>query len=321
MARNTTTSSTALVFPGQGAQYVGMGRQLWEHSPIGRCLFATADEALGYALSEICFAGPAETLDTTIVAQPAILTVTVACLLVAREQGLLPTEHSPLLMAGHSMGLLSALVAAEALDFAAALRLACERGRLMQACAETYPGGMAAIVGLDRDALSSICAAASQLGTVVPANENSPGNIVISGEVAALEYAMDQARRQGARLVQRLAVSLPAHSPLMSEAEARFQHIVERTELRPPVAPLLSNISARPLVNPAELQRELCDHLSRPVRWTDMVRNAIDLGVDTFVELGPRPVLSALIRRIERRAVNVNCCEQALVGEIIKSCS
>lgn len=312
----TTAAGVALVFPGQGAQYVGMGRQLWELSATARQLFAMADALLGYRLSHICFEGPEETLNTTIVAQPAILTVTVACLVVAREQALLPEQQTPLLVAGHSMGVLSALVAAEALDFATALQLTHERGRLMQESAEQHPGGMAAIVGLDRTVLEAICTEAGTLGTVVPANENAPGHTVISGENAALEYAMDQARRQGARMVQRLTVALPAHSPLMRDAEARFQRIVDQTTLHPPVAPLLSNISARPLWSSSELRRELGEQLSRPVRWTSMVRTAVALRSDTFIELGPRPVLTALIRRIDRGVRNVVLCERTLVSEI-----
>lgn len=296
---NSMKARIAFVFPGQGSQYVGMGKQLYDTSTAARRIFDQADAILGFSLSTLCFEGPQEELDDTINAQPAILTFCVACLEALKERfGPLGYIGAPSLVAGHSMGEFTALVAAGVLDFEDALKLVRERGRLMKETAEYRPGGMAAVIGLDEAALAEVVQEAQIEGVVTLANANSPGQTVLSGEVVALQRAMDLAKARGARMVQRLAISIASHSPLMQQASQNFGELVSRINLRPPEVPLIANISAQALTTVEELRIELSEQLTRPVQWTRSVQMMVAEGVDTFVEIGPKQVLSGLIKRI-----------------------
>jgi len=305
----------AFVFPGQGSQYVGMGRDLYEAYPEARAVFDEANEILGFSLSKLCFEGPAEELNDTINTQPAIFTMSVACLKALNPLfSLNPlSSPNPLFVAGHSLGEYTALVAAGALDFADGLKLVRERGRLMKEAGEKNPGGMAAIIGLDAGTLEGICQEASG---VQIANYNSPGQIVISGHREALERAMGLARERGAKRVIPLAVSIAAHSPLMRPAAEEFRRAVETTPFRRARIPLVANVTARPIVEPEEVREELVTQLTSPVRWVESVERMIEGGVDTFVEIGPKSVLTGLIRRIDRSVRTVNVGDAAGVEVI-----
>jgi [acyl-carrier-protein] S-malonyltransferase len=289
----------ALVFPGQGSQFVGMGQELQAASPAAKAVFAQADEILAIPLSEIIANGPADELEDTINAQPAILTASVAALEAVRER--LQAKDStvtPVAVAGHSLGEFTALVAAGALDFPTALKLVRERGRLMKEAGTEAPGGMAAVLGLDDDTLAAACAEASGDGVIVIANANCPGQIVISGEVAALERAMQLAKERGAKRVARLGISIASHSPLMANASAKFAEAVREAPIQDPSIPVIANVTAQPLRTADEIRTELSYQIERPVNWTGSVKTMVDLGVDTVIELGPGTVLSGLIKRI-----------------------
>jgi [acyl-carrier-protein] S-malonyltransferase len=296
---NSMKARIAFVFPGQGSQYVGMGKQLYEASPAARRIFDRADTILGFELTKLCFDGPQDELDDTFNAQPAILTYCIASLEALKERfGPLGYIGAPTLVAGHSMGEFTALVAAGVLDFDDALKLVRERGRLMKESGEQRPGGMAAVVGLDEATLAEVVEEAQSEGVVTLANANSPGQTVLSGEVAALQRAMDLAKARGARLVQRLAISIASHSPLMQQASQHFNEMISRINLHPPQVPLIANISAKALTTVEDLRAELSEQLTRPVQWTRSVQAMVAEGVDTFVEIGPKQVLTGLIKRI-----------------------
>jgi [acyl-carrier-protein] S-malonyltransferase len=309
---NSMKARIAFVFPGQGSQYVGMGKQLYDASPAARQIFEQADAILGFPLSQLCFDGPQDELDDTYNAQPAILTVSVACLEALKEKfGPLGYLGTPSLVAGHSMGEFTALVAAGVLDFEDALKLVRERGRLMKESGELHPGGMAAVIGLDEQVLAEVVREAQSEGVVTLANANSPGQTVLSGELPALQRAMELAKARGARLVQRLAVSIASHSPLMQPASLNFNELLSRINLRTPQIPLIANISAQALTSVEELRTELSEQLTRPVQWTRSVQEMVSRGVDTFVEIGPKQVLTGLIKRItpDSRPINLTDAE------------
>jgi [acyl-carrier-protein] S-malonyltransferase len=310
---NSVKARIAFVFPGQGSQYVGMGKQLYDTSPAARRVFDQADAVLGFPLSQLCFEGPQEELDDTINAQPAILTVSIACLEALKERlGPLGFVAAPSLVAGHSLGEFTALVVAGVLDFEDALKLVRERGRLMKETSAENPGGMAAVIGLDDATLEEVVQEAQSAGIVTVANANSPGQSVLSGELAALQRAMELAKARGARLVQRLAVSIASHSPLMQQAATRFNSVVSQINLRPPQIPLMANISAKALTTVDELRTELSEQLTRPVQWSRSVQEMVANGVDTFVEIGPRKVLSGLIKRINSDARPISLSDEEL---------
>ncbi|MBA2755081.1 MAG: ACP S-malonyltransferase [Chloroflexia bacterium] len=301
-----TPVTMAMVFPGQGSQFAGMGREIMAASGAARAIFAEADDILGIALTRLCHDGPAKELEDTYNAQPAILTVGVATLAAIRERAAEAGRTiEPAVVAGHSLGEFTALVASDAFDFADALRLVRERGRLMREAGELSPGGMAAVIGLDDEALAAVCAGAASEGLVAIANANCPGQTVISGEVPALLRAMDLAKAAGAKRVARLAVSIASHSPLMAEASAALGEAVAATPMRPPRVPVIANVTARPMTTPEEIRAELRQQMERPVQWTDSVRTMAGMGMTTVIELGPGQVLSGLIKRIDRTLVTL----------------
>jgi len=310
----------AYVFPGQGSQYVGMGKALYEASGAARRVFHQADEVLGFKLSQLCFEGPAEELEDTINAQPAILTVSLACLEAIRERldALGQKWQPPRFVAGHSLGEYTALVAAGALDFSDALRLVRERGRLMKEQGDHRPGGMAAVIGVDRGTLELACerAARDTGGIVSVANANSPEQFVISGELEALDRAIELIKEAGARRVFPLRISIASHSPLMQQAAMRLAEIIDRSPLRDPQVPVVTNLAGQVRTSADHIRDELASQMVAPVEWVGSVRQMVENGVDTFVEIGPGEVLSRLIRRISSdvKAISLNDAVVALLG-------
>jgi [acyl-carrier-protein] S-malonyltransferase len=296
-------SGTALVFPGQGSQEVGMGRHLVEAFPQARRVFDEADAILGFSLSSLCFEGPKEVLDDTVNTQPAIFVTSLALLRVLEAQKKLkpPAMPTPAMAAGHSLGELTALVAAGAIDFAPGLRLVQERGRLMRLAGERSPGRMAAVLKMSDAEVEKACSeVADQTGKAVQiANYNSPGQVVISGDQEALSRVCELLRERGARRIIPLAVSIAAHSPLMATVVQEYRAAVDATPLRMPHMPVVANISGRPLLSVDEIRDELAGQFTWPVRWTDSVQWMIEQGVTCFVEVGPKDVLSKLVRRID----------------------
>src|SRR5512143_977942 len=288
----------AFLFPGQGSQFVGMGRELAEAYPEARSIFAQADDVLGFALSRLCFAGPEAELMDTVNAQPAILTHSIAT---ARIIEKVAPEIKPAWVAGHSLGEFSALVAAGSLSFEDAVKLVRERGRLMKDAGAANPGGMAAIMPLGRDVLDEVCQEASTLvgRPVQVANDNSPGQIVISGDNTALEKAMELAKARGAKRVIRLQVSIAAHSQLMKMAAQSFRAALDAVAFAASSVPVVGNVYARP-IDVVDVRDELEAQLASPVRWTESVQYLAQQGVATCLEIGPKDVLAGLVRRIEK---------------------
>jgi [acyl-carrier-protein] S-malonyltransferase len=302
----------AYLFPGQGSQHVGMGRNLYTDVSSARAVFEQADDVLGVRLSQLCFEGPEEQLNDTHNTQPAILATSVAALRALEEMD----AGSPAYVAGHSLGEFSALVAAGALSLEDGLRVVRERGRLMKQAGDENPGGMAAIIALDRNVVSEACAAAqSQTGEYVGiANDNCPGQIVISGTVTALERAMALAQEAGAKIVKRLAVSIGAHSPLMADAATEFRRVLEATPFQTPSVPVVANATASPLTDPAEIREAVARQLTSPVHWTDSMRWLLGQGMTRFVEVGPKNVLSGLMKRIDRSVERLTTEEMLTQG-------
>ncbi|HEV7605046.1 MAG TPA: ACP S-malonyltransferase [Candidatus Limnocylindrales bacterium] len=290
----------AFVCPGQGSQAVGMGQALAADSPAAAAAFAAADQALGVPLSELAWGGPAERLDLTENAQPAILASSMAILAALRErwaaEGL--TAPVPAFIAGHSMGQYSALVAAGALGLEDGVRLVRERGRLMQASGQGRDGAMAALIGLDDERLPELVAEASRQGVFVVANRNAPGQVVVSGERRAVEAGADLARTLGAKRAIVLPVSVAAHSPLMAEAADGMRAALADVAFHDPAVPLLANANARPITTAEAARTELIEHLTAGVDWVRAVEKMVAAGVATFVEIGPGRVLTGLIKRI-----------------------
>jgi [acyl-carrier-protein] S-malonyltransferase len=293
-------SSLAFVFPGQGSQAVGMGRALAQASAAAAAVFAEADAALGEPLSRLAWTGPADELDLTVNAQPALLAASIAFLRALeerREAGGRP-PLAPAFAAGHSMGQYSALVASGVVSLHDGMRLVRERGRLMQASGEGSPGAMAAIIGLPDERLPELVAVGAAHGTFGVANRNSPGQVVVSGVRPAVEAAAAAAKGLGAKRAVVLPVSVAAHSPLMVEAAAGMRAALAGVEFHAPAVPLLANADARPLTTADACRTELVDHLTTGVDWIAAITAMRSAGVDRFVEVGPGRVLSGLIRRI-----------------------
>lgn len=291
----------ALQFPGQGTQFLGMGRDLADRFPEARQAFEEADAALGVPLSRVMWEGPEDALTATLNAQPAILTHSIAVYrVVAARIG------DVALAAGHSLGEFSAYVAAGAIRFADAVRAVRRRGELMHESGEARPGTMAALLGLDDDAIERVCREASTSDAVcVPANFNAPGQVVVSGDVAAVERAIELARSAGARRAMRLNVSGAFHSPLMSVAETGLAEALDGIPFESPAFPVVSNVTAEPVREADEARRLLVRQLTAPVRWTAGIRTMRAAGVERFFELGPGAVLTGLLRRIDRGAEGV----------------
>ena len=279
----------AFVFPGQGAQFGGMGKELYESSPAARNLFDKADEILGFEISKIMFEGSDEELRQTKVTQPAVFLHSVAAAVALGE------EFRPDMVAGHSLGELSALVAAGVLDFESGLRLVYARALAMQKACEAVPSTMAAVLGLTDEAVESVC---EGIEGVVAANYNCPGQVVISGTREAVQEACVKAKEAGAKRALPLAVGGGFHSPCMASAKEELQRAIEQTEFRAPRCPVYQNVDARPHTSPEEIKTNLIAQLTSPVRWTQSVLAMVADGAEEFVELGPGKVLTGLVAKI-----------------------
>ena len=280
------------VFPGQGAQYPGMGKDLYTNYPAAKELFDLADQVLGFSLSSIMFEGTAEELKETKVTQPAIFTMSV---IMAK---LLGNDFTPDLVAGHSLGEFSALTAAGALSFEDALVLVSKRAMAMQKACETTPSTMAAILGLSDQQVEDICVSVD--GIVVAANYNCPGQLVISGELTAVEKSCEKATQAGARRAIILSVGGAFHSPLMEPAREELAAAISATVFKTPICPVVQNSVAKAVQNPEEIKQNLIDQLTAPVRWTQSVQEMITLGATDYIECGPGKTLQGLIRKIDR---------------------
>jgi len=313
----------AFVFPGQGSQSVGMGADVFAASPAARAVYEAVDAALGFSLSTLCFEGPEETLRETINTQPAIVATSLALLAALQEaargeanatNGPLAGPIVPAFVAGHSVGEYAALAASGALYLTGTLRLVRERGRLMHLEGERIPSGMAAVLGMNAPTLEAICAEATEqaragldanethpgAGRVVLANDNAPGQIVISGDQRALDVAMELAKSRGARRVVPLAVSGAFHSPVMAPATEGLAQAVDSAPIQDARVQLVSNITAQPLTSATDLRAELAQQIACPVQWTRTIAYLAGQGIETFVEIGAGQVLAGLIRRIAK---------------------
>jgi len=294
---NLNPKTTAFVFPGQGSQAVGMGRDLAAVYSVAQKTFEEADSVLGFSLSKLMWEGPAEELNDTVNTQPALYVHSAAAYRVFCE--LFP-EFKPVSVAGHSLGELSALTAAGALAFEDGIKLVRLRGELMKRAGEMSPGGMAAVLNLDIPALDKVCAEASTEGEIVQvANDNCPGQVVISGAKAAVERAIAGAKAAGAKRAIPLAVSIAAHSPLMAPIQAEFEEAVKATPFHRARTPVTGNVKAEPMTTADQFRTDVVAQLTSRVRWTESVEYLIGQGIQTFVEMGSGVVLLGLIRRID----------------------
>lgn len=306
--------TTAFVFPGQGSQSVGMGQDLAAAYPQAKETFEEADDLLGFALSRLMWEGPEADLNDTVNTQPALYVHSIAA---QRVFSHLYSDFLPASVAGHSLGELSALTAAGALPFADGLRLVRTRGELMKRAGELSPGSMAAILGLDIPALEKVCAQASSAGeTAQVANDNCPGQVVISGARAAVERAIAGAKAAGAKRGIPLAVSIAAHSPLMDSIQEEWNAAVDACELADPKIPVVGNVHAGPMTTASELRADIKAQMQSRVRWTESVRGMLEAGTQAFVEVGSGSVLLGLIRRIAQPEMNISAYSLDNPGDI-----
>jgi [acyl-carrier-protein] S-malonyltransferase len=301
----------AFVFPGQGSQAPGMGKDLAENFPVARQVFEQADDALGFAISRLCFDGPPEELQLTENTQPAILTVSIAAFRAMREEGI----DAPAFVAGHSLGEYSALVASGALTLADALRTVRVRGRYMQEAVPVGTGAMAAVIGGELEAIERICAEARGDQVCSIANINAPNQVVIAGNAEAVDRAVELLSGV-ARKVVKLKVSAPFHCALMKPAQDRLAPDLEALNFVAPAMPVVTNVDARATTAPDELRDALVRQVSAPVRWVESMQLLIDQGVDTFVEAGPGKVLSGLMRQINRDVKMLNVEDAASLQKL-----
>jgi len=285
----------AYVFPGQGSQFVGMGKDLYENSSVAKDLFEKANQILGFRITDLMFEGTMEDLRQTKVTQPAVFLHSV---ILAKTLG---ESFQPNMVAGHSLGEFSALVAAGALSFEDGLVLVSKRAMAMQKACEIQPSTMAAVLALDDEKVEAICAAID--GIVVPANYNCPGQLVISGDIPSVEAACEQMLAAGAKRALKLPVGGAFHSPLMEPARVELAEAIEATEFHAPVCPVYQNVDAKPQTDPAVIKANLLKQLTSPVRWTQTVQNMIADGCDTFIEVGPGAVLQGLVKKINKEVV------------------
>lgn len=288
--------SKAYIFPGQGSQFPGMGKALYERSAEAREMMDKANEILGFPITDIMFGEDAEALKATRVTQPAIF---IHSVVLARCSGL----EAPSMAAGHSLGEFSALAAAGAMDFEDALRLVAVRASAMQKCCEQVPGTMAAVIKLPTETVEEICASCA--GLVIPANYNSEGQIVISGEAEAVAEACAKMKEAGAKRALPLAVSGAFHSPLMEPARLELAEAIDKTPFQVPVCPIYQNVTALPSTDPAVIKDNLLRQLTAPVRWTQTIRNMVADGADSFLEIGPGTVLQGLVKRIAPEVADI----------------
>ncbi len=301
----------ALLFSPQGSQSVGMGRELAERSPAAAAAFAEADATLGWSVSEACWSGPAERLDDTRQTQPCLLTTSVAAFRALVEAA----DPAPAVVAGHSVGEYAALVAAGVLELPAALRLVSRRAELMAGAGE---GGMAAVLGLDRDAVQAVVDGLARPTELVVANDNAPGQVVVSGRIDALDEADEAMRAAGARRILRLPVSGPFHSPLMAGVAEELAEAFEHEAWRDAHVPVMSNVSAEPLTDATRIRARLAEQVRSPVEWVRCVRSMVDDGVDTMIECGAGAALVGMVRRIAPEVTTATVTDAATLDGAVK---